>query len=78
MDAAIVQGYYGRLIHRSAPPPRIQRTPMTDDEVRQFIAREMRTAQRTWSALLRQLRDNGLACEQQRFRQLFHELQEHS
>lgn len=76
MDAATVQGYYGRLIHRSAPPPRIQRTPMTDDEVRQFIAREMRKGQCTWSALLRRLRDSGLACEQRRFRQLFHGLQE--
>ncbi|WP_257462311.1 hypothetical protein [Archangium lipolyticum] len=76
LDAARVQGYYGRLIHRSAPPPRLQRTPMTDDEVRRFIAREMRTEQRTWSAMLRRLRDSGLACEQQRFRRLFHELQE--
>lgn len=76
LDAARVQGYYGRLIHRSAPSPRFQRTPMTDDEVRQFIARELRTEQRTWSAILRRLRDSGLACEQQRMRRLFHELQE--
>jgi hypothetical protein len=76
LDAARVQGYYGRLIHRSAPPQRFQRTPMTDDEVRQFIARELRTEQRTWSAMLRRLRDSGLACEQQRFRRLFHEFQE--
>lgn len=76
MDAASVQDYYGRLIHRSAPRARFERTPMTDDEVLQFIARESRTEKPSCSALLRRLRDGGHACKQERFRRLFHQFQE--
>jgi len=76
MDAPSVQGYYERLIHRSAPQKRFERTQMTDDEVMQFIARESRTERFSWSATLRRLRDSGRACEQQRFRRLFHQFQE--
>ncbi|WP_375770403.1 hypothetical protein NR798_05775 [Archangium gephyra] len=76
MDAPSVQGYYGRLIHRSAPQKRFERTHMTDDEVMQFIARESRMERFSWSATLRRLRDSGRACEQQRFRRLFHQYQE--
>jgi hypothetical protein len=51
---------------RTAP----QRTPMTDEEVCQFIA-ERFTERSTHTALLRQLRNSGHACEQKRFAQLF-------
>jgi hypothetical protein len=76
VDAAQAREYYERLIHRSAPPVRYERTPMTDDEVRQFIARALRTERRSCSSTLRLLRDSGRACEQKRFGRLFHELQE--
>ena len=78
MDAPGVQEYYGRLLHRSVPPPRFERTPMTDDEVLQFIARESRGERPSWSAALRRLRDSGHACEQQRFRRLFLQSRERS
>ena len=71
MDVPGVQEYYGRLLHRSVHPPRFERTPMTDDEVLQFIARQVRTEKPSWSAALRRLRDGGHACEQGRFRRLF-------
>jgi len=76
LNAKELQGYYGRLIHRSAPLERLERTPMTDDEIRRFITRELHTEQRSCSATLRRLRDSGLACEQKRFSRLFHELRE--
>ncbi|KFA89882.1 hypothetical protein [Archangium violaceum] len=76
VDAAHAREYYEGLIHRSAPPVRYERTPMTDDEVRQFIVRALRTRKLSCSATLRQLRDSGLACEQKRFSRLFHALQE--
>jgi hypothetical protein len=75
LDARKLQGYYGRLIHRSAPPTRYERTPMTDDEVRDFIAHALRTEPLSWSAALRRLRDGGHSCEQGRFRRIFSELQ---
>ncbi|WP_395849315.1 hypothetical protein [Cystobacter fuscus] len=49
---------------------------MTDEEVQQFIVRALRTEALSCSAALRRLRDSGRACEQQRFKRLFTELQE--
>jgi hypothetical protein len=76
LDAPQVREYYERLIQRSAPPKRYERTPMTDDQVREFIVRALHTEALSCSAALRKLRDSGLACEQQRFKRLFTELQE--
>lgn len=73
LDVRKLQGYYGRLIHRSAPPTRYERTPMTDDEVRDFIARALCTEPHSCSAVLGLLRAGGHACEQQRFRRIFSE-----
>lgn len=54
---------------RPRPTP-LQRTPMSDDAVRAFITAHW-TERATHSRMLRQLRDSGLACEQQRFARLF-------
>lgn len=54
---------------RSRPAP-LQRTPLSDEEVRAFITTHW-TESATHTRLLRQLRDSGLACEQQRFARLF-------
>lgn len=59
-----------RTLARGAQRQIQKREPLTDDQVRAFIAeRVTKTASRT--ALLRELRDAGLACEQQRFARLF-------
>jgi len=76
LDALELQRYYAQLIQRSAPPERYNRTPMTDDEVRQFIVRAQRTETLSYTAALRRLRGSGLACEQQRFKRLFTETRE--
>jgi hypothetical protein len=51
---------------------RYDRTPVTDDQVRQII-RELKTRDPSLSATpaLRMVRDSGTACEQQRFAELF-------
>lgn len=57
------------------PTPKFDRTPMSDDDVRGYITNMLEqnsTAKHT--ALLRQLRDSGRACEQARFRRLFEEV----
>lgn len=76
LEAAEVRAYCERLIERSEPCVRYERAPMTDDEVRAFIARALRTQALSCSATLRLLRTHGHACEQRRFKRLFHELEE--
>ncbi|ADO74647.1 hypothetical protein [Stigmatella aurantiaca] len=76
LDARELRGYYGRLIQCSHPLVRYERTPMTDDDVRAFIARALRVEPLSCSATLRKLRDSGHACEQQRFKRIFLELRE--
>lgn len=60
------------LMEAAPPPPRYHRTPRTDYEVRRDIAAALRRAPgASYSKLLRRYRDQGFACEQQRFRALF-------
>lgn len=59
-----------RLQQQAGRRPVYQRTPMTDDQIRTFILDHL-TEHSTHTALLRQLRSIGLACEQRRFAQLF-------
>jgi hypothetical protein len=57
---------------RRAEGQRVRRTPLSDREVVDFIARARREAAGvSRSALLRRLRDHGFACEQGRFQELF-------
>jgi hypothetical protein len=65
-----------RRLAREAPalltPKRVSRT---DAEVRTFIRRRIRSADRpSFSKLLREYRDNGSKCEYGRFRSLFDEV----
>lgn len=76
LDTRRLREYYEQLIQRSAPPKRYERTPMTDEEVDQFIVRAQRTKALSCSAALRRLRDDGYACEQQRFKRIFSRRQE--
>lgn len=59
-----------RLRQQAGQRPVFQRTPMTDEQVRAFILERL-TENSTHTAMLRQLRDSGLACEQKRFANLF-------
>lgn len=72
LDAEVVKPRYERLLARSSAPPRAHRDKLSDAEVRRFI-RTQRAKQIdvTHTRLLRQLREDGSACEQSRFRELF-------
>lgn len=59
-----------RLQQQAGQRTAFQRTPMTDDQIRAFILEHL-TEHSSHTALLRQLRSSGLACEQRRFAQLF-------
>lgn len=52
--------------------PRYERTPMTDDEVQDWVRSRLHAYDRpSASRMLRDLRDGGQACEQKRFGELF-------
>jgi hypothetical protein len=60
-----------------APLPRYERTSLTDDEVVEFIAAALAEEPTvSCTRLHRELRDSGHACEQRRFRRLFHDTRE--
>jgi hypothetical protein len=62
-----------QLLEAQPPLPRYDRKKLSDDEVLDLIAERLsRSPATSASALLRQIRDAGYACEQQRFAQLYH------
>ena len=63
------------LASKSPPLKKYSRRTMSDEEVRSFVAEELKSNTRvSKSALLRKLRDQGYACEQTRFSALFSEV----
>jgi hypothetical protein len=63
-----------RLMADASPLERHSRSPLTDDDVLAYIVSAMSDATPpSCSALLRTMRDEGLACEQKRFRRLYDE-----
>ena len=59
------------------PLPKFNRTPMTEEQVKQFIRQEIvQNKQTSATQLLRKLRNSGRACEQSRFRQTFKDVKE--
>ena len=59
------------------PLPKFNRTPMTEEQVKQFIRQEIvQNKQTSATQLLRKLRNSGRACEQSRFKQTFKEVME--
>lgn len=77
ITASEVRARLERLIRRSDAPVQYDRKPMTDEEVKRFVrSPNTRAVAKSWSAALRLLRSQGLACEQRRFKQLYISLQE--
>jgi len=65
------------LLKEAPELKKYDRTPMTDTDVTRYIRRAIkRESSVTQSRLLRELRDGGNACEQKRFRTLFHDVLE--
>jgi hypothetical protein len=74
---AVLRRKFKRLLAQQPQLTSYGRAPMTDDEVQRFIEIAIKEEpQRTFSPLLRQLRDSGFACEHRRFASLFREVQE--
>jgi hypothetical protein len=68
---------FQKLLSEQPELPKYDRSPMTDMEVRRFILSAFnREAAPRHTPLLRQLRAEGKACEQSRFRRLFEKIQE--
>lgn len=64
--------FVGSLSVRAPESVRYDRRPLSDEEVVLFIRQQLALGSASsWSPLLRALRDNGMACEQRRFRRLF-------
>lgn len=77
LDAAQVQLRYRRLLRQMPALPRYdEREPMTDDQVKDFIRKELAGMPKRpgWTPLLRQMRKAGQKCEQSRFRRLYEEV----
>jgi hypothetical protein len=64
-----------KLIEVSEAPVKFERARMNDEAVREFIREALgRTNRPSCSVLLRELRGNGRACEQSRFKTLYNEV----
>jgi hypothetical protein len=70
-----LRGVFVNLLRRQPPVRLIERQRMNDGKVIEFIEKALaESAFTTHTALLRALRERGKACEQKRFRKLFHEV----
>lgn len=75
LSAAVLRAHYTRVLASSADVQTFDRTRLTDRQLQRFIRTELRRAPSTsCTRALRALRDGGQACEQSRFKQLFHEV----
>jgi hypothetical protein len=75
VTAPALRAWAKELATMQPPAPKYNHTPMSDDEVRSYVTRKLEENPSTkHTALLRQLRDSGRACEQSRFRRLFEEV----
>lgn len=76
LSAPRAQAYVEQLAGDRSGVRQFNRAPLGDDEVKMFIRQSLREQPRTThTPLLRKLRDTGRACEQGRFRDLFHQVQ---
>jgi hypothetical protein len=72
-SASILRAHYRRVLASSAEAPTFDRERLTDEQVERFIRTESyRTPGISCTRALRALRDGGLACEQSRFKSIFH------
>ena len=72
-----MRSLFTELLARSPRPAARRRTPLTDAEVKRHIREALgRDPRQRPTAMLRQLRGGGRACEQSRFASLFREVRE--
>ncbi|MBI4817022.1 MAG: hypothetical protein HY791_12230 [Deltaproteobacteria bacterium] len=74
-DPPALRRHFDQLRKEQPVTKKLDRAPMSDDEVRAFVRAELSTNPKSkHSPLLRKLRDSGRACEQKRFGTLFAEV----
>lgn len=71
LDANYLRQRFGQQLRRLPAFSRPDRRPLSDPEVIAFISRNLDIAA-SHTGMLRHLRNSGLACEQARFRELYH------
>ena len=75
LNAAALAAKTRRLARQAPPHYAPKRSSRTDEEVRSFIRRRIRTVDRPrFSKLLKEYREGGSKCEYSRFRSLFNEV----
>jgi hypothetical protein len=73
LNAELLQTHYKRVLASSADAPTFDRARLDDQRVERFIHAALRRSPDTsCTRALRALRDGGQACEQSRFKTLFH------
>lgn len=73
LSARVLRAHYQRVLARSSEVPTFDRMRLSDQQVVNLIQTELRrTPGMSCTRALRALRDRGKACEQSRFRDLFH------
>jgi hypothetical protein len=71
-DLGELRTRFARKLKSLAPMPTYDRSPQSDEQIKDFIRRETAlTPGVKQSVLLRRLRSEGLACEQSRFKKLY-------
>jgi hypothetical protein len=69
----ILQKHFKNILSRAPEARTYHRKRMTETQVETFIRKALlKEPKVSFSALLRSLRDSGMACEYKRFRQMFH------
>ena len=77
ISAGRVRGLLGAMLEEAPDLQKFDRTPMSDREIKKYIANVMKNSTKvSHTPLLREFRANGNACEQKRFRKLFQKVQE--
>lgn len=77
LDASAVQRRHRALVSRSPAAQSFDRERMSDEDVVDYVEKALaETPPPSCSALLRRLRDSGRACEQHRFKALYHQTAE--
>lgn len=75
LRASVMRKRIGEIASEQPEVPDLERTPATDEEVREFLRAALRENEKAkHSPLLRVFRDSGRACEQSRFATLFKEV----
>lgn len=77
LDVQTTRRRFQRLVRQLPAQSRYdEREPMTDDQVRDFIRKEVAALSKPpgWTPLLKKFRNDGQKCEQTRFRRLYEEV----